>query len=162
MGLIDRYKVSTPGGWNASQAQPLEFEFSPLSLSGVRLGDPVSLLWKFGQPENESAAREGVYRFAARGFEIGTRNGKVDYFLLRWAEQGGYRGKVLFQGRDLLAQSGGIENTLIQTLGKPVLRNTDPDGTRLFYTIQGAELHVVVGLPGNLQEIKAAQQTMVA
>jgi hypothetical protein len=141
MGLLDHYRAKSKGEWTAAESPPLEFDFGQNALSGVKLRDPASCLWRFGPPEDGKRAGEGAACFYSRGFEVNVRRGRVEEFVLFW------RGTERFQpfaglcrlGEAEIKLSAGVgEHEIIRIFGAPFWRDEDADEILLFYEHKGA------------------------
>jgi len=144
MGILDRYQAQTGGSWKAAQAAELEFDFDTHALAGVKLGDPVSLLWKFGPPEDDEQARQETFRYYSLGFAVDGRHGRVDGFLLMWndRDQGRFKpfaGRCRRRGAEVPLRAGLAEKEFLHWFGEPFWRDEDERETLLFYELGAVE-----------------------
>src|ERR1043165_9908591 len=86
MGLRDRFfgPPDPASLWTSRPGTRFVCTLDELSFSGLRLGDPVEAISRFGAPENAHPTREGMYDYPSQGFEIDATDGRVDGFLFRW------------------------------------------------------------------------------
>lgn len=117
----------------------LEFDLSASSLSGVSLGDPIERLSKFGSPENGRPTRDEAYEYRNRGFEIGVRDGRVDFILVLWDagdEQKHFTGEVRVAGQAHSLSARTSETEVVALLGDPY-RTRDELGKRTVFYRRG-------------------------
>jgi hypothetical protein len=122
--------------WTPEPGLRLELDLSGPSLAGVSLGDPAERLAKFGPPENGHPTRDEAYEYRARGFEIGVRDGRVDFILLLWDaadERRHFSGNVRVGGHAARLGARSTEGEVRALLGETD-RTRDELGKRtLFY-----------------------------
>ena len=167
MGLLQKFRVDTAGAWKADDGLRLDFDFDANALSGVRLRDPLTLLWKFGPPENPEAARQGVYRWFAKGFAVGARDGRIDEFLLIWDAQANppfqpFSGSCRWRGEPIHLRAGLGEAELRARLGEPFWRNEDAEETLLFYQNKAVEWQVEISKAGGLSALTITALPLLA
>jgi hypothetical protein len=138
MGILDHYKAKSKGEWKAADGLVLEYDFDHHSLSEVKLRDPVSLLWKFGPPEDAAMVANGSYRYYSKGFEVNINNGKVVGFVVIWQDHEGlgfqpFPGKCRFRGQEAPVHAGLSETEVTAIFGPPFWRDESAAEVVLFY-----------------------------
>lgn len=167
MGLLDRFKSNPGRQWKAAGGAALEFDFSRNALCGVGLGDPVSLLWQFGQPEDAELLKQGAYCFYSQGFEVDIGYGKVDGFLIVLNDLGAglfqpFRGKFLYRGAEIPLHSGAQEPAIVEIFGEPFWRDQDETECVLFYETRAIEWQFEIGRESGLSALTILAPPLLA
>lgn len=167
MGLLQKFRVDTAGAWKADAGLALHFDFDANALSGVRLRDPLPLLWKFGTPENPDAPSLGSYRWFSRGFEASVQDNRIDGFVLFWnselnAPYRPFAGTCSWRGKNIQLRAGLTEPELLAIFGEPFSRNADADEIILFYKNNAIEWQMEISSRTGLSAITITSPPMYA
>jgi len=145
MGLLDHFlpPPDPARGWSPNPGLLLECRLDEPSFCGVRLGDAVAALSRFGPPENNRPTRDGLYDHPSRGFEIDADEGRVDCFLFRWDAMDPakhFKGSFSRDGRPVRLDSSTGEGDLRTALGEPYWIDDDGSEKLYFYELRQGTL----------------------
>ena len=153
MGLFKLFtpKVDPLVSWRAEPGQTTEFDFDfdHHTLCGVKLGDPISLLWKLGPSEDKSAEADGFHNYYSRGVEVDVEDGKVVSFVMFFNDELQkkflpFKSRCVFRGQAVELRAGMTEAEIKTLLGEPYWRDVDDDETILFYEFGDIEWQVEI------------------
>lgn len=138
MGILDLFFGPPDPAleWTRSPELRFECELSEPSLAGVRLGDPVARLAKFGAPQNRRPTSEGAYDYRSQGFEIDATGGAVDCFLFLWDASDPARrfaGEFTMHGKPVALGAETPEADFLARFGEPYWVDDDGFERLLFY-----------------------------
>lgn len=116
----------------------LDFDFDRHTLCGIKPGDPASLLWKLGPPEDKAAETAGNYNYYSRGVQVSVENGTIVSFVLFWNDKQkkqfvAFKGPCLYRSQRIELRAGMSESEIINIFGEPYWRDEDTDEIILFY-----------------------------
>ena len=123
MGLLDNLLNRNPTrDWQPQRGLELVVDLDRESFCGVRLGEKVERLHKFGPTADAASARIGMFNYPTRGFQVSEEQGKFVEVETTFGEGDGARafaGKVVRRGRSKVFTGENGEADLVQLLGPP-------------------------------------------
>jgi hypothetical protein len=127
--------------WRRDLGLRLEVDLSASSLAGVRLGDPLEAVARFGPPGKGSDPCKGVFKYPSEGFEVDVdmESRLVEGLCFFWNAGWWATGERPFFGSFSLdgtpADLGPLspESRVKGLLGEPYWRDSDDDETILYY-----------------------------
>lgn len=154
MGLFKLFtpKVDPLVSWRAEPGQTpdLDFDFDTHTLCGIKVGDPVSLLWKLGPPEDKAEEARGNYNYYSKGVQVSAEAGKIASFVLFWNDEQrkqflAFNSPCHYRGQTLTLRAGMDESALKTIFGGPYLRDEDENEIILFYELGAVEWQMEIG-----------------
>ena len=171
MGLFKLFtpKVDPLVSWRAEPGQTIEFgfDFDHHTLCGVKLGDPIALLWKLGPSEDKPAEAGGFHNYYSKGVEVDVEDGKVVSFVLFFNDEQQkkflpFKSRCIFRGQALELRAGLSEIELKTVFGEPYWCDADDDETILFYEFVDIEWQVEIDNHNGLTAFVVLTQPVLA
>lgn len=159
MGLFKLFtpKVDPLVSWRTEPglAANFDFDFDHHALCGIRPGDPVSLLWKLGPPEDKAAEAIGKYNYYSKGVQAITEHGRIVSFILFWNDEDqkqllAFHGPCSYRGQKIELRGGMSEVEIRNIFGEPSSREDDADEAVLFYEFDEVEWQIEISRRGGL------------
>ena len=137
-----------------------DFDFDRHALCGIKPGDPVSLLWKLGPPENRDAEASGNCNYYSRGVQASVEQGKIVSFVLFWNDKDqkqflSFNGPCTYHGQVIALRAGLSEAEVASIFGEPYWRNEDREEIILFYEFGDVEWQIEIARTEGLTAIVA-------
>jgi hypothetical protein len=153
MGLFKLFtpKVDPLVSWKAEPGLTgdLDFNFDQHALCGIKLGDPIALLWKLGPSEDKPAEAAGNYNYFSRGVQVSAENGKIVSFVLFWNDDQRkqflpFKSVCIYRGQPIALNAGMRDAEIKGIFGEPYWKDEADDETILFYEFGDIEWQVEI------------------
>jgi hypothetical protein len=153
MGLFKLFvpKADPLAVWKAEPGlvTNLDFDFDHHTLCGIKPGDPVSLLWKLGPPEDKTAEKKGDYNYYSRGVQVSAENGLIVSIILFWNDKlqklyQTFNGSSNYHNQVITLRGELNEMEIKGVFGEPYWRNEDADEIILFYEFGDIEWEIEI------------------
>ena len=144
-----------------------DFDFDHHALCGIKLGDPVSLLWKLGPSEDKPAEADGFHNFYSKGVEVDVEAGKVVSFVLFFNDELQkkflpFKSRCVYRGQAVDLRAGMTETEIKTFFGEPYWRDQDDGETILFYEFGDTEWQVEIDTQNGLTAIVVLAPPLLA
>ncbi len=171
MGLFKLFtpKVDSLVAWRTEPGQTtdFDFDFDTHALCGIKPGDPISLLWKLGPPDDKAEEANGNFNYYSKGVQVSAEEGKIVSFVLFWNDNRQKRflpfnSPCHFHGQTLTLAPSTDEAALKSIFGEPYWRDEDADEIILFYEFGDIEWQVEIDRREGLTAIVIATPPLLA
>jgi hypothetical protein len=171
MGL---FKIFTPKAdpilaWKTESGlvADFEFDFDLHALCGIKINDPVSLLWKLGPSEEKGAEANGDINYFSKGVQVSAENGTINSFVLFWNDDRrkqflAFNGVCRFHGQKIELAAGISESGISKIFGEPYWRDEDNNEIILFYEFGAIEWQIEISRQEGLAAIVVLTPPLLA